>query len=252
MEVSGKTIVITGASRGLGQNMATTLAGRGAKLALVDLDEKELQETEELCSKEGGEVRRYSADVSAEADVQSAFERIASDFGGIHGLINNAGTNRDGLLVKAKDGQIQTMSVDDFNKVVAVDLTGVFLCGREAAVHMIRGDHGGVIINISSIARVGNVGQSNYAAAKAGVSALTVTWAMELARYGIRVACIAPGYSDTQMVQGIKSEMQDKIRKKIPLQRFGKPEEIGHSALFIFENAYFHGRTLEVDGGLRI
>lgn len=252
MDVRDKTIVITGAARGLGQNMAETLAAQGARLALVDMKEDDLQETQKRCANAGGEARNYAANVANEEDVVGLFNRIASDFGSVDGLISNAGTNRDALLVKSRDGEIRKMSLEDFNKVLDVDLVGVFLCGREAAAHMIQEDHGGVIINISSISQAGNRGQSNYAAAKAGVSAMTVTWAQELARHGIRVAGIAPGFSDTQMVAQMNPKALDAIKSRIPLQRLGKPEEISHAALFILENDYFHGRTLELDGGLRL
>jgi 3-oxoacyl-[acyl-carrier protein] reductase len=109
-----------------------------------------------------------------------------------------------------------------------------------------------VIVNISSISRAGNIGQTNYAAAKAGVAAMTVTWAQELARYGIRVAGIAPGFSETRMVGHMKPALQEQFKRRIPLNRFGKPEEIADAVLFIFENDYYNGRILEVDGGLRL
>jgi 3-oxoacyl-[acyl-carrier protein] reductase len=144
------------------------------------------------------------------------------------------------------------MSLEDFHKVIAVDLRGVFLCGREAAAHMIEGGGGGVIINISRISRAGNVGQTNYSAAKAGVAAMTVTWAKELARHNIRVAGIAPGFSDTRMVAKIPPKILDKIISTIPLRRLARPEDIASAALFILENDYYTGRILEIDGGLRL
>jgi 3-oxoacyl-[acyl-carrier protein] reductase len=136
--------------------------------------------------------------------------------------------------------------------VISVDLVGVFLCGREAAVHMIDGGRGGVIINISSISSAGNIGQTNYSAAKAGVAAMTVTWAKELARYNIRVTGIAPGFCDTRMVANIPSKIRDKIISTIPLRRLGEPEEIARAALFILQNDFYDGRVLEIDGGLRL
>ena len=252
MDIKGKTIVITGAGQGLGQAMALMLAGQGAALALVDLGQDRLSETVARCRAAGATVRSYAANVAAEAEVTQLFEQASLEFGRIDALINNAGTNADALLVKRHDSLIQKMSLEDFQRVVAVDLTGVFLCGREAAVQMLAAEHAGVIINISSISEAGNVGQSNYAAAKAGVSALTVTWAQELARYDIRVAGIAPGFSETRMVRGMRPDMQEKFRQRIPLRRFGKPEEVAHAARFILENDYFNGRVLALDGGLRL
>lgn len=252
MNIQGKSIVITGAGQGLGQSMALAFAQRGAQLALVDLTEANVEKTERLCREAGADTRCYAANVADEPAVEQLFNHVERDFGRIDGLINNAGTNADGLLIKKKDGDVRKMSLEDFNKVIAVDLTGVFLCAREAAVHMVTAGRGGVIINISSIAQCGNFGQTNYSAAKAGVSAMTVTWAKELAKYDIRVAGIAPGFSETQMVGKMKSEIQENVKKQVPLHRFGKPEEISHAAIFIMENDYYHGRILEVDGGLRL
>ena len=196
MDLQGKTIVITGAAQGLGQKMAQMIASHGAKLALVDLDHVKLQDTVRLCEAAGAKVKDYPTDVTEEATVEALFNSVHKDFGGVDGVINNAGITSDSLLVKVQNGKVQKkMSVDDFHKVIAVDLRGVFLCGREGAAHMIEGGRGGVIINISSISRAGNVGQTNYSAGKAGVAAMTVTWAKELARYKIRVAGIAPGFT---------------------------------------------------------
>jgi 3-oxoacyl-[acyl-carrier protein] reductase len=253
MELENKTIVVTGAARGLGQSMAVAVAAQGARLALVDLDASKLQETADLCAKAGGEAKRYAANVANEPAVEALFASVHQDFGSIDALINNAGTNRDALFVKAKDGKvISKMSLADFNTVIAVDLVGVFLCGREAAVHMIEGGRGGVIINISSISRAGNIGQSNYAAAKAGVAAMTVTWAKELARHQIRVAAIAPGFCDTAMVAKMKPPILEKIVSMIPLKRLGRPEEVARSALYILQDDFYTGRVLEVDGGMRL
>ena len=252
MDIVGKTIVITGAGRGLGQSMAVTLAQQGARLALVDLTPGHLQDTVRQCRAYGAPLHCYGADVANEAQVIKLFDDVVRDCARVDALINNAGMNADALLVKRTDTGLQTMPLADFCKVLWVDLVGVFLCGREAAAKMIGAGNGGVIINISSISKAGNIGQSNYAAAKAGVGAMTVTWAQELARYGIRVAAIAPGFSETPMVGSMKQQVQEKIRQRIPLQRFALPDEIAHAALFILQNDYFTGRTLEIDGGLRL
>lgn len=253
MDLQGKVIVITGAAQGLGQKMAEFIAAQGAKLALVDVDHEKLRNTVRLCSEAGAKVEEYPADVTNEPAVESLFSSIRKDFGSVDSLINNAGITSDALLVKAADGKVQgKMSLAEFHRVIAVDLRGVFLCGREATVQMIESGHGGVIVNISSISRAGNVGQTNYAAAKAGVAAMTVTWAKELARYNIRVAGIAPGFSETRMVAAIPPNVKDKIVSTIPLRRLAKPEEIARAALFVLQNDYYDGRILEVDGGLRI
>jgi 3-oxoacyl-[acyl-carrier protein] reductase len=144
------------------------------------------------------------------------------------------------------------MSLQEWQSVIDVNLTGVFLCGREAATKMIENNTQGVIINIASLSKAGNMGQTNYSAAKAGVDAMTVTWAKELSRYGIRTGGIAPGFIATEMVAGMKPEALEKLSAGIPLKRLGKPEEIGITAQYIIENDYFNGRTIEMDGGMRI
>lgn len=246
-------IVITGAARGLGRKMAEIIAGQGASLALADLDHIELQETVRLCAKIGGKVKDYAVDLTDEAAVEALFNSIYRDFGGVDGLINNAGITSDALLVKATDGKVQKkMSLAEFNKVIAVDLRGVFLCAREAAVQMVESGRGGVIVNVSSISRAGNVGQTNYAAAKAGVAAMTVTWAEELARHSIRVAGIAPGFSETRMTAAIPPKVKEKLVSVIPLHRFARADEIGRGAVFILQNDYYNGRILEIDGGMRL
>lgn len=253
MNLKGKLIIVTGAARGLGQAMAENFAAGGANVALIDMRAEDCAETATACRAHGVEARSYGMNVASETEVASSFEQIIRDFGRLDGIVNNAGILRDALLVKSKDGQIiDKMSLAHWQSVIDVNLTGVFLCGREAAEHMIRLGNGGVIINISSISRAGNVGQSNYTAAKAGVAALAVVWARELARYGIRVAAIAPGFVATPMVAGMRPEMLEKMTAPVPLKRLAQPEEIAHAARFILENDFYTGRVLEVDGGLRL
>jgi 3-oxoacyl-[acyl-carrier protein] reductase len=253
MQISGKTVLITGAGRGLGAAMARGLAERGADVALVDLDETGLQEVAGACRALGRRVQTYSANVASEIEVVNVFERVASDFGRLDCAIANAGILRDGLLVKVKDGAVVAkLPLAQWQSVIDVNLTGVFLCGREAAERMIRLGNGGCIINISSLSRAGNFGQSNYSAAKAGVAALTVVWAKELARYGIRVNAIAPGFIKTEMVAAMKPEMLEKMAAGIPAQRLGDPSEIAATAAFILENDYCNGRVIEIDGGQRL
>jgi 3-oxoacyl-[acyl-carrier protein] reductase len=252
MDLHGKVVVVTGAAQGLGQKMAEMAAAQGAALALADIDHEKLRDMTRLCAK-AAKVKDYPVDVTDEAAVETLFMAVREDFGRVDALINNAGITSDALLVKAADGKVLgKMSLTDFNRVIAVDLRGVFLCGREAAVQMIEGGRGGVIVNISSISRAGNVGQTNYAAAKAAVAAMTVTWAKELARHNIRVAGIAPGFSETRMVASIPAKVKDRIVSTIPLRRFAKPAEIAEAALFILRNDYYDGRILEIDGGLRL
>jgi len=252
MQLTNKVIIITGGCQGLGLSMAQYFAEKGAKLALVDLNQEKLDLAVTTCQVAGVEARAYLCNVANEEQVTSMVAQVAEDFGAIHGLINNAGILRDGLLIKVKDGEMIKMSLAQWQSVIDVNLTGVFLCTREVAAKMIELNNQGAIINISSISRAGNVGQTNYSAAKAGVAAATVTWAKELARYGIRVAGIAPGFIETDMTLSMKPEAREKMTSGIPLKRMGTPNEIAHSAAYIFENNYYTGRILEMDGGLRI
>ena len=253
MTLKNKTVAITGAARGIGRALAEDLAGQGADLALIDINAADIAETQAACAALGITARSYSASVSNEGQVIATFDRIVADFGRLDGLVNNAGIVRDALLVKARDGAvIGKMSLEQWQAVIDVNLTGVFLCGREAAERMIRLKNGGVIINISSISRAGNPGQSNYAAAKAGVATLAVVWARELARYGIRVAAIAPGFTHTGILDAMKPEILEKMVAPVPMGRLGRPDEIASAARFIFQNDFFTGRTLELDGGLRL
>jgi len=251
MDINNKTVVITGGGQGLGRAMAINLAKLGANIAVVDLNEELLKESVTLIEETGVKAKYYLANVTNEQEVEDTFKAINSDFDGIDVLVNNAGILRDGMFVKAKDGEVtKKMSLDQFQSVIDVNLTGVFLCGREAAVHMIEGGKKGVIVNMSSIARGGNMGQTNYAASKAGVVAMTVTWARELGRHGIRVGAIAPGVIRTAMTDAMKPEMRDRLEKMKPVGRLGEADEIAHTVKYILENDFFTGRVVEIDGGL--
>ena len=253
MDIRNKTVVVTGAGRGIGRAIALQLASHGAEVALFDLNTADLEETGRLCAAESVQARGYRVNVADEGEVCAAMTRVAADFGRLDALVNNAGIVRDALLVKVKDGAVVgRMTMDQWNAVIGVNLSGVFLCAREAAAHMVELGNGGVIINISSISRVGNAGQSNYSAAKAGVESMGVVWAKELARYGIRVGSIAPGFTHTEILAAMRPEVLEKLTAPVPLRRLGQPEEIAHAVLFIFENDFFTGRCLEVDGGLRL
>jgi 3-oxoacyl-[acyl-carrier protein] reductase len=253
MDLKDKVIAITGGAQGLGLAMARAFARRGARLALIDINASVLASAREALANEGTQVEVFETNVADEASVVATFDALLMHFGQLNGLINNAGITRDGLMLKVKDGQVtDQMSLAQWQMVIDVNLTGVFLCGREAATRMINSASEGVIINISSISKAGNFGQTNYSAAKAGVAAMAVTWAKELARYNIRTGAIAPGFIATEMVMGMKPEALEKMAAGIPLKRLGQPDEIAQMALTIFENDYISGRVFEVDGGLRL
>jgi 3-oxoacyl-[acyl-carrier protein] reductase len=253
VDIRAKTVLITGAGRGIGRALATHFAGKGANLALLDTNSADVDETAAICARERVMVRGYVANVSEEDIIEATFDEIVADFGRLDGLVNNAGIVRDAMLVKVKDGQVTgKMTLAQWQAVIDVNLTGVFLCAREAAERMIRVNSGGVIVNISSISRAGNVGQTNYSAAKAGVVAMTVVWAKELARHGIRVGAVAPGFTRSPMIEEMRPEVLTKVIAPVPLRRLGEAEEISHAVSFIFENDFFTGRCLEIDGGLRL
>jgi 3-oxoacyl-[acyl-carrier protein] reductase len=253
MQVKNKTIVITGAGRGIGRALARRFAGQGANIALLDLNAEDLASASQECIALGVRAVAYTVDVSSENQVSEALDRVVRDFGSLDVIVNNAGIVKDALLIKVKDGEIVSkMSLAQWQAVIDVNLTGVFLCAREAAERMIKLAKGGVIINISSISRHGNAGQTNYTAAKSGVASMSVVWAKELARYGIRVGSIAPGFTHTDILASMKPEVLEKVIAPVPLKRLGDPDEIAHAAQFIIENDFFTGRCIDLDGGLRL
>jgi 3-oxoacyl-[acyl-carrier protein] reductase len=253
VELKSKVAVITGAARGIGRAIALRFASHGANIALLDLDEHALEETRQQCSAHGVTARAYIASVAKEEDVTRAMDSVVNDFGSLDVLVNNAGIIRDALLVKAKDGVVaDKMSLAQWQAVIDVNLTGVFLCGREAAERMIKAARGGVIVNISSLSRHGNAGQTNYSAAKAGVMAMAVVWAKELARFNIRAAAIAPGFIATDIVATMRPDVLEKALRSVPLQRPGTPDEVARAVQFIVEDDFFTGRCIDLDGGMRV
>jgi Dehydrogenases with different specificities (related to short-chain alcohol dehydrogenases) len=253
MDLNGKVVVVTGGARGIGKAISAAFAARGARLALLDLDPAVLETTRAEFAAAGVEVSAHALNVAKEEDVIAAFDDVLARHGRLDVLVNNAGIIKDALLVKVKDGAIVgKMTLAQWQAVIDVNLTGVFLCGREAAERMIKLGDGGAIINISSISKAGNAGQSNYSAAKAGVAAMAVTWAKELARFNIRAASIAPGFIRTDLLAGMPPEMLEKMTTPVPLKRLGLPEEVAQTAVYIAENDFFTGRSIDIDGGLRL
>ena len=252
MKLNELKVIVTGGASGMGRCFAVELARAGAQVAVGDLDEGKMAEV----AREGeGRISTFKCNVADEADVVALIEGAHEKMGGLNALVNNAGIFRDGLLVKAdkESGQIKKMSLEQWNAVIAVDLTGPFLCTREFAAKMIStGTKSSCIVNISSVARHGNPGQSNYSAAKAGLVADTKLWALELARYGIRVGAIAPGFVDTPILQGMRPDVLEGMLKAVPLRRAAKPEEIFAAVRFVLECDYFTGRCIDVDGGMSI
>jgi 3-oxoacyl-[acyl-carrier protein] reductase len=253
MNVKQSVIAITGAGGGLGAAMARRFATQGARLALLDYRADLLEELASGLNSDEQSLLALPCDVSKEADVDNAFGTIAEHFGGLDVLVNNAGITRDALTLKFRDGElVSRMSLENWQAVIDVNLTGVFLCGRAAAEKMIRAGNRGLIVNISSVSRAGNMGQANYSATKAGVAAMSVTWSKEFARYGIRVNTVSPGFIGTEMVRAMKPEALAKLTAMIPAGRIGEPDEIAHTVQYLVENDYVNGRNIEVDGALRL
>ena len=246
MKLSDLKIIVTGAARGMGAHFACRLHEAGAKVAAGDVSEAGLAELP-------AGIHRRRLDVASEAD-REAFVAWAHDvMGGLNGLVNNAGILRDGLLVK-KDratGEVKKLSTPDWQAVIDVNLTGATLMVRDVVARMVQKEcRPGVIVNMSSLARHGNRGQSNYVSAKAALAANTVTWAREFGPFGIRVGAIAPGMIETPMTQGMNPKARDALVAAVPVGRVGVPEDIWLAVKFVLECDYFNGRTIDVDGGL--
>ena len=246
MRLSDLKIIVTGAAQGMGAHFATRLHEAGAQVAAGDINEAALAELPQG-------IHRRKLNVADEAEVVSFVAWAHGAMGGLNGLINNAGILRDGLLVK-KDrgtGAIIKLPTDQWNAVLGVNLTGATMMVREVVAKMVETDSKpGVIVNMSSIARHGNRGQSNYTAAKSALAANTVTWAKEFAAFGIRVGCVAPGMVETPMTQGMNQKARDALVAAIPVGRVGVPEDLWLAVKFVLECDYFNGRCIDVDGGL--
>lgn len=244
MKLNGKTIVVTGAAGGIGGATATRCAADGARVAVCDLDENAAVAA---AKKLGGDAIGVAMDVADGASVTRAFEKIFARFGGVDALVNNAGIVSDARLVNLDE--------DKWNRVIAVDLSGVYRCTRAATKYMLDAGKGGCIVSISSVVGIyGNFGQTNYAAAKAGVLGMTLTWARELGAKGIRANAICPGFIQTNILKDMPEKVLDGMRAKVPLGRLGKPEEIASTVAFLCSEdaSYINGAVIEVSGGITL
>lgn len=246
-----KVALVTGGTRGIGEAISRGLKDAGYTVAATYAGNTEKAEAFKA---ETG-IHVYKWDVSDPAACAAGIAQVESELGPVEILVNNAGITRDGLLVKKdrKTGDMKSMPLSKWNQVLAVNLTGPFLCTRAFTLQCIEREiTDGVIVNMSSISKAGNMGQGNYSATKAGIASDTVVWAKELAKYGIRVGAIAPGFIRTPMVEAIREDVLQKVIAPVPLKRLGEPDEIWDAVEFIVRCGYFTGRTVEVDGGLRL
>ncbi len=253
MKLEDLKIIVTGGAQGMGRAFALALVEAGASVVVCDVNEAGLAETKEAAAGKRGKLFAKKANVADEAEIAELVEFSYKEMGGLNGLINNAGILRDGLLVRKdkETGAIKKLSKEQWDAVIGVNLTGASLLTRDVVAKMVEtGSKPGVIVNMSSVARHGNRGQSNYTAAKAALAANTVTWAREFASYGIRVGCVAPGMVETPMTQGMNPKAREALVAAIPVGRIGLPEDLWLAVKFVLECDYFNGRTIDVDGGL--
>ena len=252
MKLSDLKIIVSGAAGGMGRHFAIRLAEAGAQVAIGDVNEAGLAETVSG-AKGPGKIHAKKVNVADEAEVAGFVSWAHEAMGGLNGLINNAGILRDGLLVKKdrETGAVKTLTKDQWDAVIGVNLTGATLMARDVVAKMVEtGSKPGVIVNMSSVARHGNRGQSNYTAAKAALAANTVTWAKEFAPFGVRVGAVAPGMVETPMTQGMNQKARDALVAAIPVGRIGVVEDLWIAVKFVLECDYFNGRCIDVDGGL--
>lgn len=243
-ELTGKTAIVTGAARGIGRVIAEELARNGANLALCDLKAEWLEDTAQAVRALGVKAHCLAVNVSSGEDVNNAVDKAVDVFGGVDILVNNAGITKDGLLIR--------MSEEDWDAVLDVNLKGTFLFTKAVARPMMKSRQG-VIVNIASIiGLIGNAGQCNYAASKAGVIALTKSTARELSARNIRVNAVAPGFIESKMTEILADEVKQKMLDQIPMKRFGVPADVAKAVLFLSTDAsaYITGQVLSVNGGM--
>ena len=245
--LENKVSLITGAGRGIGRAIAVALAKEGAQVIInYNGSEKKASEVKQLIEEQGGKAVTCQCDVSDFTDCEKMIKDVVAEFGHLDILVNNSGITRDGLIMKMKE--------EDFDAVLNINLKGTFNTIRHSARQMLK-QRSGKIINISSVSGIlGNPGQANYAASKAGVIGLTKTMARELGSRGITVNAIAPGFVDTEMTEVLGDSVKEAACRQIILGRFGKPEDIANTAVFLASEKadYITGQVISVDGGMNV
>ncbi len=242
-----KVALITGASRGIGRSIALKLSRNGAAVVVNYNNSADAAgEVVSMIEKDGGQAIAVQSDVSKFQEAGKLVKRTIDEFGRLDILINNAGINRDTLLLRMKE--------EDWDRVIEVNLKSVYNCSSQALKYMLKAKSG-VIINMSSVVGLhGNPGQANYAASKAGIIGLSKSMAKEVASRGIRVNCLAPGFIDTEMTTALNEQIRKSLLEIIPLNRFGQPDDVAEAVLFLSSDnaAYITGQVISIDGGMNI
>jgi len=245
MDLQNKKVIVTGGAKGIGKALVEKLLIEGAMVGVFDIDENALNEMKS----KSPNVYPMLCDVSDNKQVEKCVDNFFNEFGNIDILINNAGITSDSPLISLFGG-IKKHSIDKWNKIISVCLSSIFFMTLNVVEKMVKNRTKGLIINVSSISSQGNAGQTAYSAAKAGVDALTKTWAKELNPLNIRVAGISPGFTKTNIINNLSKNTVDNWEKAIPLKRMAEPVEIAEGIIFIIKNDYFNGKILNLDGGL--
>jgi 3-oxoacyl-[acyl-carrier protein] reductase len=244
MDFTGQVAMVTGGARGIGRAIAEGLARRGAHVVVADIDADEARETASVLTSFGIKAMGMKLDVSNSEEVKKIFGEMRKEFSRIDILVNNAGITRDGLVLRMKE--------EDWDSVIAVNLKSVFLCSKEALKDMSQQRYGR-IVSISSVAAfMGNPGQANYGASKAGIVGLTKTLAKEYASRGITVNAVAPGFIQTAMTDVLPEKVKEEVKKQVPLARFGTVEDVAHAVIFLAspDSGYITGHVIHVNGGM--
>ena len=244
MRLKGKNALITGSAQGIGKSLAIGMANEGANIAVADINIESARATAEEVSKSGVKCTAIKLDVSNQENVVSVFKTVAQEFGTLDILVNNAGITRDGLLMRIKE--------EDWDMVLNINLKGPFLCSKEAVKIMGKQRYGKIISISSVVAFMGNPGQANYSSSKAGLIGLTKTIAKEYASRGIRANAVAPGFIQTAMTDILSDEVRDELKKAIPLNALGTPEDVTNAVIFLAskEADYITGQVIHVNGGM--